>query len=303
MEAPKAGRLAVLRAVRANLSPIFMAYGDPSRPHQRDVRADRRRRARRCSRRRDEEGTTAPALARLRGRAAARRDRGRRQPSAHDHRRPPPLRDGARLPRRAARRRWRSGRAPAYDFAPVYLANRHDPGLVLFPTHRVVSGLEPDAVGAPARAAGRALGARGGPRRRPRSSGASLARPRRALVRPRARRRPAAALRAPARRGRARRSTSSPSRRSCSATCSGLDAEAIATTDRIAYRQRGRGRGRARRRRAAAHRRRPARARADASPTSRPSPTPIRRCRPKSTFFFPKILDGMVFNQLDPFDP
>ena len=23
---------------------------------------------------------------------------------------------------------------------------------------------------------------------------------------------------------------------------------------------------------------------------------------PKSTFFFPKILDGMVFNQLDPFD-
>ena len=23
----------------------------------------------------------------------------------------------------------------------------------------------------------------------------------------------------------------------------------------------------------------------------------------KSTFFFPKILDGMVFHQLDPFDP
>src|SRR6185437_13890575 len=32
----------------------------------------------------------------------------------------------------------------AYDFAPVYLANRHDPGLVLFPTHRVVSGLSPE---------------------------------------------------------------------------------------------------------------------------------------------------------------
>ena len=31
LDAPKAGRLAVLRAVRANLSPIFMAYGDPSR--------------------------------------------------------------------------------------------------------------------------------------------------------------------------------------------------------------------------------------------------------------------------------
>ena len=24
---------------------------------------------------------------------------------------------------------------------------------------------------------------------------------------------------------------------------------------------------------------------------------------PKSTYFFPKILDGMVFHQLDPFDP
>ncbi len=31
LDGPKAGRLAVLRAVRANLSPIFMAYGDPSR--------------------------------------------------------------------------------------------------------------------------------------------------------------------------------------------------------------------------------------------------------------------------------
>ncbi len=28
-----------------------------------------------------------------------------------------------------------------------------------------------------------------------------------------------------------------------------------------------------------------------------------RTMPPKSTFFFPKILDGMVFNQLDPFDP
>ena len=32
----------------------------------------------------------------------------------------------------------------AYDFAPVYLANRHDPGLMLFPTHRVVDGLSPE---------------------------------------------------------------------------------------------------------------------------------------------------------------
>ena len=82
----------------------------------------------------------------------------------------------------------------------------------------------------------------------------------------------------------------------------GLDADAIAGTDRIAYR----------------HRADDAAALVDAAPPRSavallvPAPTVAdveavaeadRTMPPKSTFFFPKILDGMVFNQLDPFDP
>ncbi len=82
----------------------------------------------------------------------------------------------------------------------------------------------------------------------------------------------------------------------------GLDAQTIATTDRIAYRRRADD----------------AAALVDAAPPHTavallvPAPTVAdveavaeadRTMPPKSTFFFPKILDGMVFNQLDPFDP
>ena len=100
------------RAARRARQPLADLHGlrRPVAAHQRDLRADRRR-ARADLRDDRRGGHLAPALARLRGRAAARRDRGRRQPAAHDHRRPPPLRDGARLPRRAARGRRRSARA------------------------------------------------------------------------------------------------------------------------------------------------------------------------------------------------
>ena len=82
----------------------------------------------------------------------------------------------------------------------------------------------------------------------------------------------------------------------------GLDAEAVATTDRIAYRQRAEA----------------AAALVDAAPPRTavallvPAPSVAdveavadagQTMPPKSTFFFPKILDGMVFNQLDPFEP
>jgi uncharacterized protein (DUF1015 family) len=82
----------------------------------------------------------------------------------------------------------------------------------------------------------------------------------------------------------------------------GLDAAAVATTDRIAYRQRVED----------------ACALVDAAPprtavallVPAPSVSDVEAVAdagqtmpPKSTFFFPKILDGMVFNQLDPFDP
>ena len=144
LEGPKAGRLAVLRAVRANLSPIFMAYGDPSRQHQRDVRAARRR-ARAAARDDRRGGHVAPALARLRGGAAAARA------STSIGSRPLTIIDGHHRYETALayrdERRAADGdpdELQAYDFAPVYLANRHDPGLMLFPTHRVVSGLRPE---------------------------------------------------------------------------------------------------------------------------------------------------------------
>ena len=102
LDAPKAGRLAVLRAVRANLSPIFMSLRRPVAADQRDLRAARRL-ARSDLRGDRRGGHLASPLARVRGHPRARGDRRRRQPAAHDRRRPSPLRDGTRLPQRAAR--------------------------------------------------------------------------------------------------------------------------------------------------------------------------------------------------------
>ena len=190
----------------------------------------------------------------------------------------------------------------AYDFAPVYLANRHDPGLVLFPTHRVVSGLDPELWErlpellaerweleevADVTALERRIVA---PPRGVRSFG---------LVRgdgapplhARLRGEPGTALDVvavgDARAARhARASTPRRSRRP------------IASPTASAPRRRPRSwtpRRRARRSRCSCPRRPSSdvEAVADAGETM----------PPKSTFFFPKILDGMVFNQLDPFDP
>ncbi len=143
MEGPKAGRLAVLRAVRANLSPIFMAYGDPSRRISETfeaVVADRRP----LFETTDEEGTT-HRLWRVC------EDEPLRVASEVVGSRPLTIIDGHHRYETALayrdERRAADGdpdELRAYDFAPVYLANRHDPGLMLFPTHRVVSGLSPE---------------------------------------------------------------------------------------------------------------------------------------------------------------
>src|SRR3954454_17523129 len=140
LDAPKAGRLAVLRAVRANLSPIFMAYGDPSRSisttfepfvAERDPLFETT----------DEEGTShrlwrvceeepqRVAIDVIAGSPLTIIDGHHRYETALAY----------RDERRAAHGDPDGLRA--YDFAPVYLANRYDPGLMLFPTHRVVSGL------------------------------------------------------------------------------------------------------------------------------------------------------------------
>ena len=301
LAAPKAGRLAVLRAVRANLSPIFMAYGDPSRRISEAFEPIAAVRAP-IFETVDEEGTThrlwrvceeapiAVAVAVVGSRPLTIIDGHHRYETALAY----------RDERRAA-----DGDPPelrAYDFAPVYLANRHDPGLVLFPTHRVVRGIDPELWERLPGLLAERWELEEMPRRR--GARASHRRPRRAAC---------------ARSG----SCAATGGRRCTRACGGeqeaaldvvavgtlvlrdllgLDAAAVATTDRIAYRQ------------LAAD----ASALVDAAPprtavallVPAPSVSDVEAVAdadetmpPKSTFFFPKILDGMVFNQLDPFDP
>lgn len=144
LDGPKAGRLALMRAVRANLSPIFAIYDDPEStvtglverslagaPPLLDVR--------------DGEGTEhrlwriadAELLAAISASLA-----------------PLPLVIADGHHRYETAMAYRAERRAAdgdpddeqpYDFAPVYLANRRDPGLEPFATHRVVAGIAPVA--------------------------------------------------------------------------------------------------------------------------------------------------------------
>jgi len=300
MDGPKAGRLAVLRAVRANLSPIFMAYGDPSRRISETFEAVVAGRQPLLETT-DEEGTShrlwrvcedeplGVAIEVVGSRPLTIIDGHHRYETALAYRDERRAADGD------------PDELRAYDFAPVYLANRHDPGLMLFPTHRVVSGLSPELwERLPALLAERweleELADVGALERR------ILSPPRNVrtfgLVRGGGEPPIYARLRGAA-----------PMSLDVSAVEAlvlgdllGLDAAAIATTDRIAY---------LRRADAAA-------ALVDAAPSRSavallvPAPTVAdveavadadQTMPPKSTFFFPKILDGMVFNQLDPFDP
>jgi uncharacterized protein (DUF1015 family) len=300
LEGPKAGRLAVLRAVRANLSPIFMAYADPSRQISGIFEPLVAQRAP-IFEATDEEGTL-HRLWRVCEDAPVR--------VALDvvGSRPLTIIDGHHRYETALayrdERRVADGDPPellAYDFAPVYLANRHDPGLVLFPTHRVVSGLSPELW-----------------ERLPELLGEHWELEEVADVAALERR-----IAAPSRgvhsfglvRGDGAAPLLAHLRGEAGTTLDvvavgtlvlqdilGLDAEAVATTDRIAYRQ---GADAAAALVAAAPPRTavallvPAPSLSDVEAVADAGET----MPPKSTFFFPKILDGMVFNQLDPFEP
>src|SRR3954468_8715075 len=142
MAGPKVGRLALLRALRANVSPIFAMYDDPERrvtsaiePSLEDrkpvleVTTDdetTHRLWRVCN-----EAVATSVAAVLAERHVIIADGHHRYETALEYR---------------SERRAAEGDPPgdrAYDFAPVYLANSQDPGLELFPTHRVVRGVEP----------------------------------------------------------------------------------------------------------------------------------------------------------------
>ena len=300
LEAPKAGRLAVLRAVRANLSPIFMAYGDPSRRISETFEPIAAARAP-IFETTDEEGTTHRlwrvceaeplriAIDVVGSRALTIIDGHHRYETALAY----------RDERRAA-----DGDPPelrAYDFAPVYLANRRDPGLVLFPTHRVVTGLAPELW--------ESLPALLGERWELEEMADVAALERRIVAPPRGVRtfglvlgdgRPPLLARL--------RGAQEPQLDVVAVgtlvlrDLLGLDAAAVATTDRIAYRQRAEDASAlvaAAPPRTAVALLVPAPSLADVEAVADAGQT----MPPKSTFFFPKILDGMVFNQLDPFDP
>jgi uncharacterized protein (DUF1015 family) len=300
LAAPKAGRLAVLRAVRANLSPIFMAYDDPSRRISEIFEPI-------CAERApifettDEEGTT-HRLWRVCEDVAVRAASdvvGSRALTIIDghHRYETAL--AYRDERRAAD--GHPDELLAYDFAPVYLANRRDPGLVLFPTHRVVSGLSPELwERLPELLAERweLEEVAGVEKLERRIASPSRGTPSFGLLRGDG---------APALHARLR-GEAGPAVDAIAVgelvlrDILGLDAEAVATTDRIAYRQ---GAAAAAALVAAA----PART-AVALLVPAPTVSDVEAVAdagetmpPKSTFFFPKILDGMVFNQLDPFEP
>jgi uncharacterized protein (DUF1015 family) len=300
LEGPKAGRLAVLRAVRANLSPIFMAYGDPSRRISETFEPIAAARAP-IFETTDEEGTSHRLwrICEAEPLRIAIEVVGSRPLTIIDghHRYETAL--AYRDERRAA-----DGDPPeprAYDFAPVYLANRHDPGLVLFPTHRVVSGLDPELW--------ERLPELLGERWELEEVADVAALERRILAPPRGVR-TFGLVRGDGRPPlHARLRGEAPTALDVVAVGTlvlrdllGLDAAAVATTDRIAYRQLAES---------------SAALVAAAPPRTAiallvPAPTVAEveavadageTMPPKSTFFFPKILDGMVFNQLDPFDP
>jgi uncharacterized protein (DUF1015 family) len=300
LAAPKAGRLAVLRAVRANLSPIFMAYGDPSRRISETFEPIAAARAP-IFETSDEEGTThrlwrvcepeplEVAIDVVGSRPLTIIDGHHRYETALAY----------RDERRAA-----DGDPPelrAYDFAPVYLANRHDPGLVLFPTHRVVSGIDPELW----ERLPELLAERWELEELP-----DVAALERRIVAPMRGVRTFGLVRGDGRpplHARLRGAQEASLDVTAVGTLVlrdllGIDAAAVATTDRIAYRRQA--------------------ADASALVAAAPSRTAVallvpapsvtdveavadagETMPPKSTYFFPKILDGMVFNQLDPFDP
>ena len=309
LDGPKAGRLALMRAVHANLSPIFAIYDDPKHVITRrveqaiagtepllDVR-DADGTDHRLWRIDDDEvlDTIASALAE---RPLVIADGHHRYETAMAYRNERRAADGD------------PSEPQPYDFAPVYLANRHDPGLEPFATHRVVTGVDPAVERGLARRLAsdwdvqeieggveeleRALAS--APRRLPafglwRGAGAGGS-----LL----------TLRDPATAAKALPGASDATRALDVAVLGalvldralGLDADAVAVTDRIRYRRRSRD--------AADLVAAEPEGTAVALLLRAPSVAEVEAVAAagetmpqKSTFFFPKLLDGLVFHPLD----
>ena len=143
MNAPVQGRRELLHGLHANLSPIFMGYADPERRistafeplavegapllHATDEEGTDHTLWRVC-----EGGAWTLAAGVLRNLPITIIDGHHRYEAALAYQAERRIADGDPLDNRR------------YDFAPVYLANEFDPGLELFPTHRIVSAIAPE---------------------------------------------------------------------------------------------------------------------------------------------------------------
>ena len=307
MEGPKAGRLALLRAVRANLSPVFAVYDDPAQraaaavaPHRagppvldlRDGDGTRHRLWRICEA--EAHAAIGEAMA---GAAITIADGHHRYETALAYR-----------DERRAADPGADGDQP-YDFAPVYLVSMTDPGLHLFPTHRVVTRVEEDDwIALPDRltALWRLEDVPGDVDAlygRLATAGDETAV---AIWRGAGTPGMLARLRDPDAAGRALPNASDAMRGVDVAVAGalvlgdllGLDPDAVATTDRIRYRRRADGAAQV----VAAEPPRTAVALLLRAPTLQDVAAVAQAGETmpqKSTFFYPKILDGMVFHRLD----
>ena len=149
---PREDRYKLLRATGVNTSPVVGLYDDPSGTSSAVLatlagRAARRRRRRR--RRRPPPALGRRGRRRRCGGRVARAARSPRLGPGHDRRRPPPLRDGAALPRRAADDAVVRG-GPGVRLPADALPRATAEPLTVLPTHRLVRGLGDDGVdGAP----------------------------------------------------------------------------------------------------------------------------------------------------------
>ncbi len=131
---PVEDRLRLTRAVRTNLSPVFGLYRDPGQAAWAALGLQGPSDAELA----DRDGTVHRVWRWPTGRARRRRGGDARWLDPH-RRRAPPLRDGPRLSRRAPRAGGGNGSDAPYDRVLMGLTALEDPGLVVLPTHRVLT--------------------------------------------------------------------------------------------------------------------------------------------------------------------
>ena len=154
MAGPKEDRLKLMQATGMNLSPVFGLYPDDAGEVQ-DL-LDAAGRPALPLEATDHLGTRQPALA---GGGPARHhpcDRPARAEAGVHRRRPSPLRNACATSTNAARPARSATTKRPRNFILMMLVGMSDPGLVILPTHRLVSGL-PAVPGQASRTAGRLL--------------------------------------------------------------------------------------------------------------------------------------------------